>query len=409
MQSKSTHFLFRIKGLIPFLLSRFLFILSAQMQFTLIVWKTYHTSKDVMYLGYLSIAELVPAFLLAFYSGYIVDRYNRKTIFNISLFSTLCSSIFLCITFLISENPTSLILVMMFVIFLSGIIRVFASSSQTALLGEIVPESQYANATTWHSGVWQVAVVTGPPLIGLFHTVIGLQMSQLFICFCMLLAWVFSLQINKKRILKTTQAKTEKFIESIKTGWRFMFNCKELLGSFTLDMFAVLFGGATSLLPIFAADVFHVGTEGLGLLRAATAMGTILIIFYLSWRPLKKNQGVLLFITIFFYGLCMIAFGTITSFWWAFAILILSGIFDGINVVIRSTILQIKTPDAVKGKVASISTLFIMSSNELGSLESSIATKLLGLHNAVIFGGIATILVVIIVYYAIPSLRKMNY
>ncbi len=412
MQKKATSrfAIFAIPNFKAFIIARFFFIFAAQMQFMLLSWNLYFTTKEVMHLGYLSLAELVPAFLLAFYGGYLVDKYSRKKIFTTSLFTSVITSFCLlsCFYLLQAGGGPKWIMIFMFISFMSGIIRVFASPSQMALFSEIIPTNFYTIGMSWYSGVWQVAVVTAPLLIGFLYKWIGLVQCQGIIFVCYVSAFLCSMSIKHKHVFVIKKIE-ETFLQSVVAGWKYVYRCKELLGSFTLDMFAVLFGGAVSLLPIFATEVFFVNTEKLGLLRSATPLGTILIILLIGIFPLQKKQGVILLWSIFLFGVCMIFFGITTNFWFACVLLFMSGIFDGINVVIRSTILQLKTTDEVKGKVSAIGTLFVMSSNELGAFESSIATKFLGLENAVVFGGCATIIVVGLVYFFIPQVKKLSY
>jgi MFS family permease len=201
----------------------------------------------------------------------------------------------------------------------------------------------------------------------------------------------------------------KKTLESVKEGLRFVFSTKEVLGALSLDLFAVLFGGAVAMIPVFAKDILKTGPVGFGWLNAAADIGSILVVIGLTLFPLKKQQGKKLLFAVAGFGICIILFGISQWYWLSFTVLLLSGLLDGISMVIRGTILQLKTPDHMRGRVMSVNSMFINSSNELGQFESGVASKLMGVVPSVVFGGSMTLLVVVITWIKAPSLRKMEY
>jgi MFS family permease len=291
-------------------------------------------------------------------------------------------------------------------IFLTGLARGILSPAQVALLGQLVPRNLYANAATWNSANWQVAAVMGPAIGGLVYGFWGIvtAYSLVFGLYTLSFFMIMLIKVGRHEVVETTEG----VFTRIRSGISFVFKTPELLGAFTLDMFAVLFGGAVAMLPVFASDVLKVGPEGLGLLRACPAIGATFMAFVLMFRPPMKNTGNILFICVLGFGLCMIGFGLSKSFILSGLLLILSGAFDNVSVVIRGTILQLFTPDEMRGRVASVNSIFIGSSNELGAFESGVTAKLMGLVPSVVFGGIMTLTVVFATIKVNKPLRKLS-
>ncbi|HEY1031921.1 MAG TPA: MFS transporter, partial [Flavipsychrobacter sp.] len=290
-------------------------------------------------------------------------------------------------------------------IFINGAIRAFLSPSNFALLGMIVPRKLYANATTWSSTAWQTGAVIGPLLGGAMIALTGFEVGLSSIFVLQLVALVSLLQIPAQEVINKAK---EPILKSLKEGLQFVFKTQAILAALSLDMFAVLFGGAVALLPVYADDILKVGEVGYGWLRAAPAIGAIICLFTLSFAPLKTNPGLKLLGSIAAFGITTIIFGISTSFVLSFIMLLLGGLFDSISVVIRGTILQLYTPDEMRGRVASVNTMFISSSNELGALESGATAKWMGTVPAVIFGGIMTLLVVGVTYAKAPILKVLK-
>jgi MFS family permease len=263
------------------------------------------------------------------------------------------------------------------------------------------------NAITWNQGTWLSASVTGHAIGGFLIAGFGINGTLIAISFLIFGGFIFLIRLKRKPALNVRGEK--KTWESMKEGLRFVYKTKELLGAISLDLFAVLFGGAVAMVPVYARDILKVGPQGFGFLNAASDMGSICIIILLTFFPLQRNQGRTLLFAVAGFGMCIIIFGLSKLFWLSFAALFIAGLVDGISVVIRGTITQLKTPDNMRGRVMSVNSMFINSSNELGQFESGVAAKLMGVVPSVIFGGCMTIGVVIATWFKAPTLRKMQY
>ena len=394
-----------------YVLSRFFFIIVLTMQATIISWKVYELTRDTFSIGMLGLVEFTPAFMLAFYSGYVIDKGDKRNLLlssmigNVILTSILC---FITSNYAISEYPQTWILfIIFFVVFGIGVLRPFTGPTSFALVSQLVPKYDLANATMWNSASWQVGAVTGPALAGLMYGLAGITNTFYLMIGMMGIAITGLSLVTPKPVLY--QKREESIVESVKQGFRFVWKSKEVLGAMSLDLFAVLFGGATALLPAFADKILHVGAQGLGVLRSAPAIGGVTVLALLAFRPLHRHQGKIMLASVAGFGICIIVFGLSQIFWLSFFALFASGMLDGISVIVRSTILQLKTPDAMKGRVASLNSIFVMSSNELGSFESGVTSKLMGNVAAVVFGGCMTIGVVVYNWFKSPSLRKLEY
>ena len=394
-----------------YVLSRFFFIIVLTMQATIISWKVYELTRDTFSIGMLGLVEFTPAFMLAFYSGYVIDKGDKRNLLlssmigNVILTSILC---FITSNYAISEYPQTWILfIIFFVVFGIGVLRPFTGPTSFALVSQLVPKHDLANATMWNSASWQVGAVTGPALAGLMYGLAGITNTFYLMIGMMGIAITGLSLVTPKPVLY--QKREESIVESVKQGLRFVWKSKEVLGAMSLDLFAVLFGGATALLPAFADKILHVGAQGLGVLRSAPAIGGVTVLALLAFRPLHRHQGKIMLASVAGFGICIIVFGLSQIFWLSFFALFASGMLDGISVIVRSTILQLKTPDAMKGRVASLNSIFVMSSNELGSFESGVTSKLMGNVAAVVFGGCMTIGVVVYNWFKSPSLRKLEY
>ena len=393
-----------------FLLVRFAMVFAWTMQFVVIEWEVYSLTKDPLSLGIIGLMEVIPAVSIALFAGHVVDQREKrglliKCIFG---FSVVSLGLFL-LTWprIVADLSTSVILYSVyFLVFLGGIVRAFLGPTIFSLFSLLVPKKIYPNAATWSSSVWQMGAVVGPAAGGFFIHWIGVHWSMCFVFAFSLMALMLLLQIPKKPILNPNIG--EPIMKSLKEGIKFVKNTRVILGALTLDMFAVLFGGAVALLPIYAQDILKVGPEGFGILRAAPAVGALLIMFTSAHFPLNKNAGMKLLAAIFGFGVCIIVFGLSTWFWVSVIALFLSGVTDGISMIIRQTILQLRTPDAMRGRVASVNSMFVGSSNELGAFESGLTAKLMGTVTAVVFGGGMTILTVLGTGFFFPKLRKLD-
>lgn len=393
-----------------FLLVRFAMVFAWSMQFVVIEWEVYSITKNPLSLGIIGLMEVIPAVSMALFAGHIVDQREKRGLLIKCIlgFSVVSFGLFLLTwpPFISDLSQDAVLYSVYFLVFLGGIVRAFLGPTIFSLFSLLVPKKIYPNAATWSSSVWQMGAVVGPAFGGFFIHWIGVHWSMCFVFAFSLIALLLLLQIPKKPILNPNIG--EPIMKSLKEGIRFVRNTRVILGALTLDMFAVLFGGAVALLPIYAQDILKVGPEGFGILRAAPAVGALLIMFTSAHFPLNKNAGMKLLAAIFGFGICIIIFGVSTWFWVSVVALFLSGATDGISMVIRQTILQLRTPDAMRGRVASVNSMFVGSSNELGAFESGLTAKLMGTVTAVVFGGGMTILTVLGTGFFFPKLRKLD-
>jgi MFS family permease len=387
-----------------FLAGKFLLTLAVQMQAVIASWMIYAFTKDPLSLGLIGLTEAIPALSLALPGGLLADRISRKKIMVVTAFLMFCGALVL-VYYTHLDHP-SFIWPLYAVIFMVGMARGFHTPAQAAYWAQILPREQYVNGSVWNSSLWQIGAVTGPALGGLCYAQIGPYYSSIIVASFILLVTLLYTALQPTSIPPKIEG--ESIAESLKTGLRFFFRQPILLSAVTLDLFAVLFGGAVALLPAFADQVLHTGPEGLGYLRSAPALGAVMMALVLAFRPPHKNAGRKMLICVAGFGICMIGFALSTSFLLSFVLLMLSGMFDNVSVVIRSTILQTFTPDEMRGRIAAVNSIFIGSSNELGAFESGVTARLLGLTNSVIFGGAMTLVVVTITNKLAPTLKKLD-
>ncbi len=399
---------FKIKDYRFFLAARFAVVLGVQVQGVAVGWQVYELTKDPLSLGLVGLSEAIPALSVALYAGYVVDRTNRKTLLMLSLVALLCCALAL-LGFAYSSSVTETFgaLAIYAVVFLSGLARGFLSPAMFSLSAQIVPRTLYANMASWNSASFETASILGPALGGLMYGALGAQGAYALDVLLMALSIVALAGVLSPPT--PTPKEDESILENILAGVRFIFKNQVILGALSLDMFAVLFGGAVALLPVYASEILNVGPEGLGVLRAAPSVGAVLTALLVAHRPFGKNAGKVLLSSVAGFGLCIIGFGLSTNFYLSFIMLAASGMFDSVSVIIRSTILQMMTPDEMRGRVSAVNTMFIGSSNELGAFESGVAAKLLGTVPSVVFGGSITLLVVLIVMGLAPKLRQLNF
>lgn len=400
----------RYKEFNVFLFVRFAMVLAWSMQFILIEWYVYSLTKDPLSLGLIGLMEVIPSVGMALYAGHIVDQTEKRNLLLrcILAFSVLSLGLFL-LTAPQAEaqfKPSQLLIGVYTLVFFGGIVRAFIGPTIFSLIALIVPKRIYPNAATWSSSTWQLASVLGPALAGLSIGWMGVHWSLCLIFGFSLLALFLLLRIGRKPIMNPKVG--EPVWQSLKDGIQFVRGSKAILGALTLDMVAVLFGGAVALLPIYAQDILQVGSEGFGILRAAPAVGASITMFASTRFPLHRHAGRKLLWAVFAFGLCILIFGISTSFWLSVGALFMSGAVDGISMIIRQTILQLKTPDHMRGRVASVNSIFVGSSNELGAFESGLAARLLGTVPAVVFGGCMTLLTVGVTAWISPFFRRLD-
>jgi len=394
-----------------FILSRILFISGLRMTPVLLGWRLYQVTGSELSLGILGLSEVISAIGFALPAGVRVDKSNKHRLLSICMLLYLIIMLgLLTVTsewFLKNTSPFIVEWCIYVFVFFTGIVRAYTGPAFNSFLAQLVPSASLVRAVSVNSMVWLIAAVTGPAIAGVLMGYTNITIAFILVCSLIFISFLVFQQIKPKPI--TWQGGHAKTWEAVKEGLRFVFQQKAILGALSLDMFAVLFGGATALLPVFATKILDVGPIGLGWLVAATYLGNFVAIAWLTSRPLKKKQGQTLFYVVAGFGLCILVFALSKNFWLSFAALFVSGLFDGVSVIIRGTIVQLFVPDEMRGRVSAVNSIFVNSSNELGQFESGVAARLLGTVPSVIFGGSMTLLVAIITWFKAPTLRKFEY
>jgi len=402
---------FRFNEFRNYIICRFFFILVMNMQATLISWEVYNITKDPFSIGLIGLFEFVPAMIMSLFSGQFIDKNDKKYVLQWSILMNILLSVGLLVATLPSTaaiiGKSTTLTVIYTVVFFTGIARAFSGPASFAMVSQLIPEEHLNDAVTWNSASWQIAVVLGPTLAGLMYGQLGITPTFCWIIGLFIVSFIAILFVGPKPAAYVELKET--IFESIKQGFQFVWRTKEILGTLTLDLFAVFFGGATAMLPYYADVVLKVGPAGLGILRSVPAIGSLVVLLIITLRPLKKHQGKTMLWCVAGFGVSIIVFGLSQIFWLSVAALFISGVLDGISMIIRSNILQLKTPDAMRGRVASLNSIFVMSSNELGEFESGFTSKIMGVVPAVIFGGCMTVGVVVATWLKNPTIKKIKY
>ncbi len=393
-----------------FIMGRFVFIMGLRMMSTLVSWWMYELTGDAFYIGLIGLAEALPAIGLALYAGYVIDKSEKRRLLLITIFLyAICTSILLgASTHWFSEQfGTKLIILFIYsIIFITGGIRAFSGPNFSAIIASLVPKNLLLTASQISSTTWLIASITGHAMAGFLIAWLHVTGTFIVITSLIIIGFLFLSKLTAKPPGISAEKKT---LEAVAEGLKYVFKTKEVLGAITLDLFAVLFGGAVAMVPVYAKDILHVGPIGFGWLNAASDIGSIAMVISLTLSPMKKKQGIKLLCAVAGFGLCIIVFGISKWYWLSFIALVAGGIFDGVSVVVRGNIMQLKTPDELRGRVMSVNSMFINSSNEIGQFESGAAAKLMGVIPSVVFGGCMTIFVVVATWIKAPSLKKLEY
>jgi MFS family permease len=388
---------------IKLLAFRIQIVLSYQIVVVVVGWHMYELTHDTLALGLIGLAEVIPYFACALFAGYAVDHHSRRKFGVLAgILMAVNALVLVATTFMAQESQPLWIYVS---IAFGGVLRAFIGPTYNSLFALVLPRDQYARASGVGSSIFQLGLVLGPAVGGIL---VGWASMTTAYVVATVLAIGAAISLLLLRVKEPPPAAPAPMFSSIGEGLRFVFGNQIVLGAQALDMFAVLFGGAVAMLPVFVQEIFHYGPEGLGILRAAPALGAILIGVVLARHPIIKHAGRLMLVAVAGFGVSMIIFALTKNFWLAAFLLMLSGICDGVSVVVRTSIMQLATPDALRGRVASINGIFIGSSNELGAFESGLAARLMGLIPSVIFGGWMTLAVVASTAYSVPKLRKLD-
>ncbi|WP_316792722.1 MFS transporter [Pedobacter frigoris] len=388
---------------------RFFFTFAYQMQAVVIGFHIYQLTKDPLALAFIGLCEAIPSISIALYGGYVADKSEKRGLL-LKIFSGvfLCSLVMLIVTTkqMHTYVPTSYIVPIMYcMIFGIGIARGFFSPATFSLMAQIIPKKLYPNSSTWNSSSWQMASILGPMAGGLIYAFFGITVTYIVIISFIFIALVciFFLKPHPPTFIPK-----ESIVKSLTEGVRFVFKTKMMLGAMSLDLFSVFFGGAVALLPVFAHDILKVGSEGLGFMRAAVSSGAVITMLAMTrFSPMNKPWRNLL-IAVTGFGVSIICFGLSKNFYLTLLFLFAEGAFDSVSVIIRSTIMQLLTPDEMRGRVSAVNSMFIGSSNEIGAFESGLTAKLMRTVPAVVFGGSMTILVAGITYLKTKGLVKLS-
>jgi MFS family permease len=380
---------------------------SIHVQGTVVGWQIYDLTGDPLALGMIGLAEALPFILSALWAGHYADQHDRRRIVLWAMGVLVCCSAALLILARADAMLTAARVTAIYaVIVVSGVARAFLHPARQALSAELVPRAVYPNAITWRTTTWQASAVLGPALGGALYAIGGAALAYAMDTALMVAGLGVILMVRHVSPLRPPL--DGPVIESLLSGLRFVRNEQRLLGALTLDLFAVFFGGATALLPIFAKDILLVGPTGLGVLRAMPAVGAIIMSVAMVRWPMTRRVGAVMLWSVVCYGIATIGFALSTVFWLSAVMLALAGAFDMVSVVVRSTLLTVVTPEPMLGRVSAVNSIFVGSSNEIGAFESGVAAKLLGTVPSVIFGGVATVGVAGVVGRAFPSLRRLD-
>ncbi|NEJ70137.1 MFS transporter [Rhizobium phaseoli] len=392
---------FRHSSYTRFFLARFLLSFSQQIVSVAVGWQMYDQTGSAIYLGLIGLVQFLPSLLLMLVTGSVADRYNRRAIAALcSLVSALCTLALLVMTAMGTFTPLPVFAVLL----IFGIERAFMSPAVQSLAPNLVPEQDLSNAIAWNSSSWQLAAITGPVLGGLLYGVSAPTAYTVAVIFSALGAAL--LYMIPKPVQKTT-GETKSWA-MILGGFSFIRAEKVVLGAISLDLFAVLLGGATALMPIFARDILTLGPWGLGLLRSAPGLGAIVMAIFLAAYPLKHRAGIYMFIGVALFGLGTIVFGMSTNTEVSIAALALMGAADMVSVYVRESLIALWTPDQLRGRVNAVNMVFVGASNELGEFRAGTMASIFGAVPAVVIGGIGTLAVAAIWASSFPKLRRID-
>ncbi|MBC8052907.1 MAG: MFS transporter [Sphingobacteriaceae bacterium] len=392
-----------------FLGIRFFLTFAYQIQAVIVGWYIYQLTKDPFSLGLIGLAEAIPALGIALYGGYVADKSEKTILLKLILaWMFVCSLVLFLITLpSLAENvtQTTIIWVIYSMIFFIGIARGFMGPTVFSLMAQIIPREHYPNSSTWNSAGWQVASIAGPAFGGLVYAYQGISVTFFLILVFLIISFACTFFLKKR---PPQFVPKESIYESLSEGIRFVFRSRMMLGAMSLDLFSVFFGGAVALIPVVASEVLHVGAEQFGMMRAAPAIGAVLTMLIMARHsPMGKPwRNLLLAVTGF--GLSIIGYGLSTSFYLTLVFLFLEGVFDSVSVVIRSTIMQLLTPDDMRGRVSAVNSMFIGSSNEIGAFESGLTARLMGTVPAILFGGSMTLIIVSLTYLKTKKLVPLG-
>ena len=388
---------------VSYTLARFLIVVSLEMLSVAVGWQVYEITHRPLDLGYVGLAQFLPGFALFLFAGHAADLFDRRRLLMWCYAGfALCSALLLLISW---RAPNSVHLIYA-VLALLGAVRSFNFPASRAILPQLVPEEHFANAVAWNSSIFQIATIAGPALGGIVYAIFrGPNTVYAIAVSISIFAMAMTMRI---RILTAARSQEPVSLRTVFAGFRFIWDKKVILGSISLDMFAVLLGGAVALLPVYAREILHTGPWGLGLLRSAPGVGAAVMAIVVAHQPIRRRAGVTMLLCVAGFGVFTIAFGISHSLMLSLIALFLCGASDMVSVIIRATLIQIATPDEMRGRVNAVDMLFIGVSNELGEFESGFTAQWFGTVPAVVIGGIGTLVVIGIWAWLFPELRKAD-
>ena len=391
-----------------FLGAKLFFTLGLRMISTIVIYQVFHLANTYM-VGLAGLTEFLPAVVSALYAGHYIDTHDKKNILTASyILYVICAATLAIISMPQIHIDTNTRLYVIFcVVFCTGIIRSFSSPAASSMIAAIVPRANFQKAISLSSSSYLFSSIAGHATGGLIIALAGISNAYFVSAALIFIATISAFKLKPKPPILTEMK--EPLISSIKQGFNFVWNSKTLLGVISLDLFAVLFGGAVAFIPEIAETVLHTNAIGYGFLNAAMDIGALISVLMLLAVPMRKKQGIKMLLAVAGFGIFIIVFGLSKFYWLSFLALAVAGICDGISVVIRGTIAQLYTPDELRGRVSSINMIFINSSNELGQFESGITSRLMGTLPAVVFGGVMSVLVVAGTWIGFPNLKKIEY
>lgn len=405
--AQQPHFLdaLKISAVRNFIGATAFFSLAGRALTVVIGFQIYQITRDPMALGWLGLVEAVPAISLVLFGGYAADHFNRKTILLITRAgSVLCAVLLAAIS---SRHHDTSVLGLYTVIFFAGLARGFADPAATAFEAQVVPRKLTVNGASWISSTWITCSIAGPAAIGFVFAGFGAAVCYILIAFCFFLSWIFTLLIHP--LTPQEPPKKEPLFKSLTSGWSFVFSHQPFWGAVILDLFAVLFGGAIALLPIYAEDILHVGPQGLGLLNAAPAAGALVMMLIATHKPPIRHAGRNLLLAVLGFGISFIFFAFSKNFLLSLTALFFTGVFDGVSMVIRRSIVRLLSPEHMRGRIAAANWVFICASNELGAFESGMVAAAIGTVPCVAAGGFITLFIVAAMALAAPELRRLKF
>ena len=410
---------------VSYTLARFLIVVALEMQSVAVGWQVYEITKRPLDLGYVGLAQFLPGFALFLFAGHAADLYDRRKLLMWCYGGfALCSALLLAISWRVPQSVHAVSVHSIYVVLvLLGIFRCFNWPASRALLPQLVPEEHFSNAVAWTASTFQIATIAGPAIGGIAYALLrGPEGVYAIAVTVSILSTILTLRIHPRttspekelaervadRVADEVANKEPISLRSVLAGFRFIWEKKLILGSISLDMFAVLLGGAVALLPVYARTILHTGPWGLGLLRSAPGVGAALMAIVVAHRPIRRRAGLTMLLSVAAFGVLTIVFGISHSLILSLIALFLLGASDMISVIIRATLVQVATPDEMRGRVNAVDMLFIGVSNELGEFESGVTAQWFGTVPAVVLGGVGTLLVIATWAWLFPELRQAD-